>query len=456
MYSIEDNRIKLSDHFTYGRLIRFAVPSIIMMIFSSIYGMIDGYFVSNYVGKTAYASVNLILPYVQIIGGMGAMLGADGSVLVARTLGTGNREKAGRYFTMTMGVTLFAGIIFTIAGLAALRPVAYLLGATEEMIDDCVTYGKICLLFNTMQLGQNILQGYLIVAEKPKFATGVLFLAGFSNIVLNVLFAHERFLNMGVTGIALATGISQTIAALLPLIWFMSDWNRTALRFRRTKIEIKAIRRASATGSADTISALSAAVFGVLYNAQLMEYAGEDGVAAYGVIMYISFVFTAIFSGYSAGNASIMGYHYGAGHRREMRSIFKKSMVILAGTTILMTAFSVVFAKPFAVIFVDYDWALLDLTTKMLSVCIIPYLFMWFNIYMYSVFSALNQGKIAAFLTALRVVIFPLICMIAMPKIWELEGIWIAYALTAAELLGVVASVLFLLLHRKKFYLPKS
>ena len=449
MDSVQNNRIKLSDHFTYGRLIRFAMPSIIMMIFSSIYGMIDGYFVSNYMGKTAYASVNLILPYIQIIGGMGAMLGADGSVLVARTLGTGNREKAGRYFTMTMGITLFAGIIFTIAGIAALCPVVDLLDATDEMIDDCITYGKICLLFNTMQLGQNILQGYLIVAEKPKFALRILFLSAFSNIVLNILFAHEKFLNMGVAGIALATGISQSIATLIPLIWFMSKRNHTALRFRRTKIEIKAIRRASATGSADTISALSAAVVGIFYNSQLMKIAGEDGVAAYGVIMYISFIFTAVFSGYSSGNASVMGYHYGAGHRKEMRNIFSKSMVILACATIVMAAGAVVFSQPLAAIFLDYDWDILDLTTKTLSVCIIPYLFMWFNIYAASVFSALNKGVLAAFLTIFRVVVFPVICIIELPMIWDSDGVW--YALTAAELLSIAVSALFLLVHRKKF-----
>ena len=452
MYGIQNNKIKLSDHFTYGRLVRFAIPSIIMMIFSSIYGMIDGYFVSHFFGKTAYASVNLIIPYIQIVSGMGVVLGADGSVLVARTLGEGNREKAGRYFTMTMAVTFFAGIVFTIAGLATLTPVVHLLGATPEMVDDSMTYGIICLSFSAMQLAQNILLGYLIVAEKPKFAISILFLSACCNIILNLLFAHGKLLNMGLAGIALATGISQSIAALVPLIWFMSKRNRTALRFRRTKIEIKAIRRASATGSADTISTLSASIVGIFYNIQLMHYAGENGVAAYGVIMYISFVFTAIFSGYCSANSSVMGYHYGAGHRKEMRNIFKKSVVILALATLALVVLTGVFARPFATIYLGYNFELLDLTIEILSVCIIPHLFMWFNIYMTSVFAALNQGKTSASLTVLRVAVFPLGFMIVLPMIWEMQGVWLAYALTASEILSIFVSLLFLLPQRKKFY----
>ncbi len=451
MYSLQSSKIKISDHFTYRRLIHFTMPSIIMMLFASMYGVVDGFFVSRYVGVTAFASVNMILPYVQIVGGLGVMLGADGSVLIARTMGVGNREQAGRYFTMTMIVTLISGILFTVMGLIALEPVAYYLGAgaAKEMIDDCMTYGKICLLFNAALLAQNIFQGYLIVAGKPQLALRIMCLSGILNFGLNVLFVHPSFLNMGVAGAAWATGISQTVAALIPLLWFISKRNKTPLRFRKTKFEANAIRKASITGSADTISSLSAYIIGILYNIQLMNYAGEDGVAAYGVVMYVSFVYMAVFAGYSSGSSPIMGYHFGAANRKEMRNVFKKSMIILACATLSITAIALIFAKPLAAFFVGYDRDLLDLTSKTLFACIIPYLLMWFNMYISSVLSALNKGGMAALLTFLRVIVFPIGCMIAMPIVFELQGVW--YALTGAEILSGIVSSVFLLTQRKKF-----
>lgn len=454
MYSLRNSKIRLSDHFTYRRLIHFVTPSVIMMLFASMYGAVDGYFVSNYVGITAFASVNMILPYVQIVGGLGVMLGADGSALIARTLGMGNREKAGRYFTMTMIVTLISGLVLTVMGLVALRPVAFYLGATEEMLNDCMTYGKICLLFNTAQLAQNIFQGYLIIAQKPKIALRVMCLSGILNVVLDILFMHEGFLNMGVAGAAWATGISQTVAALIPLIWFISKRNNSALRFRRTKLEAKVIRRASMTGSADTISSLSAYIIGILYNIQFMNNAGEDGVAAYGVVMYVSFVYMAVFSGYSSGASPIMGYHFGAGNKREMRNVFKKSIVILLCSALLITTVGLIFAKPLASIFVGNDKELLELTAKSLVVCMIPYLLMWFNIYLTSVFSALNKGGMAAFLTILRVVVFPVACLIAMPIIFNFQEVWCALA--GAEIMCCIIALFCLLTQRRKFTYQKA
>jgi len=278
--SEQSDKIQLSDHFSHKRLVRFAAPSIIMMICTSIFGVVDGFFVSNYVGKTAFAAVNLILPFLQIIGGMGVILGADGSTLIARALGAGEKDKAGRYFTMTMIITLIGGLLFTVVGLIALRPIAYLLGATEEMIEDCVSYGSICLIFNTVYLAQRVLEEYLIVAEKPRFALKIMLIAGVANIFLDLIFVHPAFLNMGVVGAAISTGICELATAVVALSWFISRHNRTPLRFRPTRLEWNVLRRAGITGSADTISSLSASVIGLLYDMQLMRYAGEVGVAA--------------------------------------------------------------------------------------------------------------------------------------------------------------------------------
>lgn len=451
MQSVQNhNKIQLSDHFSYGRLIRFTLPSIIIMIFSSFYGVVDGYFISNYVGKTAFASINLIIPFVQIISGMGVIFGADGSSLIARTLGAGNREKAGRYFTMTMIVALIGGVLFSVVGLIALRPAAYYLGATKEMITDCLTYGKICMLFSTAQLGQNILLGYLIVAAKPKFASRVMVFSFLLNIVLDILLVHKRFLNMGVAGAAWATGISQTVAVAISLLWFISKKNKTPLRFRRTRIDIAALRKASYTGSAEAVSTLAASIVGLLYNIQLMKYLGADAIAAYAVVLYVSFVFTNVYSGYSAGCSPIMGYHYGAGRQREMRNVLKMSVVILATTTIIMLGLVAILARPIAAIFVDYE--LLRLTTRIMTICVIPFLFMWINVYLSSVFSALGKGAVSAVLTTLRVLVFPVICIIVLPWKFGLDGVWYAmYAMTGAEALSAMLSIFVLLTQKKKF-----
>lgn len=449
MNSVQNDKIKLSDHFSCGRLVRFATPTIIMMICTTIYGVVDGFFISNYVGITEFAAVNLIIPFVQIIGSMGVILGADGSALIARALGAGDREKAGRYFTMTMFMTLIGGLLFTAVGLIAIRPVADLLGASEEMLDHCVTYGGICLLFNTPYLAQRVLQEYLVVAEKPRFALRIMLFAAVANIVLDIIFVHPAFLNMGVTGAAISTGICEVLSAAIPLIWFMSRRNRTPMRFRRTRIEWNVLRRAGITGSADTMSVLSASVIGVLYNMQLMNIAGEDGVAAYGVVMYASFIFTAIFSGYSIGTAPIMGYHYGAGNRREMRNVFKKSLAMLSGVAIFVVVLSSLIARPFSSIFVGYDQDLLNMTTRAFIICMLPYLLVWFNAYLSTVFTALDEGPMAAFLTALRVIVFPVICIIVLPMYFKLDGVW--FSLTGAELMSVFVTLLAFLTQKYKF-----
>lgn len=445
----QEDKIQLSDHFSHSRLVRFATPSIIMMICTTVYGVIDGFFISNFVGKTAFASVNLILPFLQIIGSMGVILGADGSSLIARALGSGDRNKVGRYFTMTMIAALLGGLLFTAVGLISLRPIAYLLGATEEMIGDCMTYGGICLLFNLFYLGQRILQEYLVVAEKPRFALKIMLITGATNIVLDLIFVHPSLLNMGVAGAAISTGICEVLAALIPLVWFISQHNRTAMRFRRTRVEWNVLRRAGITGSSDTISAMSASVIGMLYNMQLMRYAGENGVAAYGVVMYASFIFTAIFSGYSVGTAPIMGYHYGAGNQGEMRNVFKKSLTMLAISALVLVALISLLSRPFAAIFVGYDWKLLDLTTRAFVICMIPYLIMWFNTYLSTVFTALDKGPMAAALTACRVIAFPAVCVAIMPLLWELDGVW--FALTGAELMGVIVIGIAFLTQKRKF-----
>ena len=441
-------QIQLSDHFTYSRLLRFTLLSICMMIFTSIYGMVDGFFISNIVGKTAFASVNLIIPFLQIIGGVGAMLGVGGSALVAKTLGEGDIPKARRYFTMMMYLMLGTSIFFTVVGIAVLRPVAYLFGATEAMIGDVMTYGTICLLFNTALQAQYTFQSYLIVAEKPKLALGVVIAAGVSNMILD--YVLMAVLPMGIAGAAFATGLSQCVAGVIPFLWFLRKKNKSALRFTKTNFELKPMLLACGNGASEMMSSVSASITGILYNLQLMKYAGEDGVAAYGVVMYAAFVFLGVFNGYSQGSSPIMGYHYGAQNFKEMKNVLKRSLIMLGSAAAVLTALAMMLARPIASVFVGYDAELLDMTARAFMICATPFLVMWFNMYTSCFFTALNDGAVSAAISFMRALVLPVICIIVMPLIWELDGVW--YSLAGSEILGVFVSLAFLLGKRKKYH----
>ena len=440
-------KIQLSDHFTYGRLVRFTMPSILMTLFTSVYATVDGLFVSNLVGKTAFAALNLIYPYLMILGGVGAMLGVGGSALVAKTLGERDVPRARRYFTMMMWLMLLTSVTATVLGIAFLRPVAYLFGATENLMDDVMTYGTVSLIFNTALQAQYTFQSYLIVAEKPKLAMWVVVAAGVANMVLDYLFM--AVFGMGIGGAALATGLSQCVAGLLPLLWFLSKRNTSALRFTRTRLEWRPMLRSCGNGASEMLSSVSAAVTGILYNLQLIRYAGEDGVAAYGVVMYAAFVFLGVFMGYSMGSSPILGYHYGAENVEEMRSLLKKSLILLGTAGLVLTTVAVAFARPLSAFFVGYDKGLLDMTTRAFAICAVPFLFMWFNMYTSSVFTALNDGLVSAIISFVRSLLLPVVCIIFMPMVWKLDGVW--YSLVGSEVLALAVSLTLLLRGRKKY-----
>jgi len=441
------NKIQLSDHFDYSRLIRFTLPSILMTIFTSIYGMVDGFFVSNCVGKTAFAAVNLIIPALQVLGGIGAMLGVGGSALVAVTLGSGDEERANRYFTMMIRLMFIAGVLFSLLGLLFVKRVAYLFGATDSMIGDCMTYGVICLLFNTALHAQYTFQNYLVVAEKPRLGLVVVLLAGFTNMFLDYLFM--AVFHWGVAGAALATGLSQCVGGGIPLVWFLSPMNKSHLHFRKTRFEPRNMAKACVNGSSEMLSMVSASITGILYNRQLMRFAGEDGVAAYGVVMYASFVFIGVYMGYSSGSSPVMGYHYGAGHHKEMRNILKKSLILLGSAAIAFTLAAMALSRTFASIFVGYDAALADMTAAAFKVCAIPFFFMWLNIYASSFFTALNDGVISAVISSARSLFFPVVCILLLPEFFGIDGVW--YSLVMSETLGIIVSLFFLFTKQKKY-----
>lgn len=439
-------KISLSDHFTYRKLLKFVAPSAVMMMFTSIYGVVDGLFVSNYVGKVPFAAINLVMPFIMILGGIGFMIGTGGSALVSKTLGEGDREKANRYFTMMIYLSLICGAAASVIGFVFIRPISYLLGATDAMIGDCVEYGRMIFLFTTAFMMQNVFQSFLVTAEKPRLGLLATVGAGVTNMVLDAWFIAG--LGWGVKGAALATGISQTVGGILPLIYFLRP-NSSLLKITRTKLEGRPVFLAVTNGSSELMSNISASVVSMIYNIQLMKFAGEDGVAAYGVLMYVQFVFIALFIGYAIGSAPIIGYHYGAINHSELKNMLKKSIVIMSISGIIMTLLAQALALPLAKVFVGYDEGLLDMTVHAFRVFSFSFILAGINIFASSFFTALNNGAVSAAISFLRTLIFQSTAVIVLPMIWELDGIWLS--ITVAEVFALIISVTFLAAKRKKY-----
>lgn len=438
--------IRLSEHFTYGKLIRFTLPTIIMMIFTSIYGIVDGIFVSNCVGSDAFAAVNFIWPVLMILGSVGFMIGTGGSALVSKTLGEGDKEKANRYFSMLIYLLITIGFIFTIVGVLLVEKVAIWLGADENMLVDCIIYGRTIVAFLIPFMLQNAFQSFMIVAEKPNFGLIISIAAGITNMVLDFVFM--KILNMGVFGAGLATGISQVVGGIIPAIYFIRK-NESLLRLVKAKFDWKAIGKTCINGSSEMMTNLSMSLVNMLYNVQLMKYIGSDGVVAYGIIMYVSFIFVGTFLGYSIGSAPIISYHYGAKNTDELKNLLKKSLKLLGLTALVLTILGELSSKFLAAIFVSYDNNLLNLTTRAIRLFSISYIISWFNIFASSLFTALNNGVISAIISFMRTLVFQIVMIFILPVIWGTDGIWIAVVF--AELLSFILSLIFILANNKKY-----
>lgn len=438
--------IELSEHFSYKKLIQFTLPTIIMMIFTSIYGVVDGIFVSNIVGSEAFAGVNLIMPSVMILGSVGFMIGTGGSALVSKTIGEGDEQKANKYFSMLIYLVLIAGIILALVGFVFTKQISILLGAKGDMINICTIYGRVLLVALPFFLLQNCFQSFLVVAEKPKMGLIISITAGVINMFLDFLFIY--IFKMGVFGAALATGLSQVFGGIVPLVFFIRK-NNTKLKLIKTKFELKPLLNACANGSSEMVTNISMSLVNMLYNLQLMKYAGSNGVVAYGIIMYVGFIFSGTYLGYSIGSAPIIGYHYGAENTDELKSLFKKSMKMLIITSIVMTLCAEILSKSLASIFVSYDKDLLNMTTTAIRLFSLSYIISGINIFASSFFTALNNGLVSAIISFLRTLLFQIAMIFILPAIFELNGIWLS--VVVAEILSLVVSIVFLIINRKKY-----
>ena len=439
-------KIKLSDHFTYGRLFRFVLPSVAMMLFTSIYGVVDGIFVSNYAGKTEFAAVNLIWPFVMLLGAFGFMIGTGGSALVSITLGEGKKKEANKYFSMLIYVTIGMGLLLTVLGIIFTPQIAKLLGAEGKMLTESVIYGRFLLIGLMPFMLQNVFQSFLVTAEKPGFGFVITVLAGVTNMVLDYVLVGV--LKGGVEGAALATVASQFVGGIIPLLYFIKP-KKSILCLTKAGLDLRALWKACFNGSSELMTNISLSLVNMLYNFQLLRFAGEDGIAAYGVIMYVNFIFVAVFLGYAIGTAPIVGYHYGAGNKDEMHNVYKKSIYfnIVAGIAMFLVA--VALSGVLAGIFVGYDKALYEMTKYGFIIYSISFVVMGLNIYASSFFTALGNGLVSALLSFLRTLLFQVVALLVLPLFFELNGIW--FSIVAAEGAALILTVILLIFYKEKY-----
>ena len=438
--------IHLSEHFTYGKLLRFTFPTMVMLIFTSIYGVVDGVFVSNYAGKTAFAAVNLIMPALMIFATVGFMLGTGGSAVVARTMGEGDLPMANRYFSLIVSAGVIAGAVLTVAAELIMEPLCLLLGATGELLPLAVLYGRVLTLALVPFILQNMFQSFLVAAERPKLGLGLTVAAGLTNMLGDWLLVGV--LPWGVAGAAIATVASSFVGGVVPLVYFLLP-NKTPLRLTRARFEGRVLAQTCSNGSSEMMGNLSTSLVSILYNFQLMRLIGEDGVAAFGVIMYVNFIFIGVFMGYSIGAGPIIRYHYGAGNQEELRSLLRKSLLLMLAGCVGLTAAAVGLAGSLSRIFVGYDEELLALTTRGFQLYALSFLAMGFNIFGSAFFTALSNGAISAAIAFLRTLLFQTAAIFILPLFLELDGIWLA--VTAAEVLTLAVTAAFLVTQRVRY-----
>ena len=439
--------IQLSDHFTYSKLIRFTLPSIAMMIFTSIYGVVDGFFVSNFVGKTPFTAVNFIMPFLMILGCIGFMFGTGGSALIAMMLGEGKYEKANSVFSFLIYFSILCGVILTVLGLILIHPLAVWLGAEGQLLEDSLTYGRLFLLATPAYILQYEFQCLFITAEKPKLGFYITVAAGLTNIILDFLLVG--IFPFGLRGAAAATALSQCVGGIIPLIYFSCP-NTSLLRLTSARFDRQALFKTCINGSSELMTNISLSVVSMLYNVQLLNYAGEDGIAAYGILMYVGFIFIGVFIGYSVGTAPIVSYHHGAQNSSELRNLRQKSLLLIGIFAVIMFLLAELFAVPLARIFVGYDPRLLELTAHAFCIYSFSFLFSGFSIYASSFFTALNNGLISACISFLRTFIFQTAAVLIFPLIWGLDGIW--FSVAGAEIAALFITILFFIKKQNKYH----
>lgn len=413
--------VDMSKHFNTAALLRYTAPSMVMMVFTSIYTIVDGFFVSNFAGKTAFAGVNLILPFIMILSTVGFMVGTGGGALVAQQRGKKDDATANRYFSLIIWFALVLGIICAVIGFFTMEPVARFLGASDELLPICVLYGQISMISLPMFMLQFAFQPLFSTAGKPTLGLVITVMSGLTNIVLD--FVLVGYLGMGVAGAAWATVASEYVGGLIPLIYFLLP-NKSFLRLGKTKLEFRVIGKVCVNGSSEMMSNIAMSVVAMVYNWQLIKLLGEDGVAAYGVIMYVGMIFGAILMGYAMGAAPLMSYQHGADNSVEKRSLMRHGLAIMGIGGVSAFVAAQLLAPVIAQIFTSYDSELMALTIHAFRLYSIAFLLMGFSIFGSSLFTSLGNGVVSAVISFMRTLVFETGAVILLPMLLGADGIW--------------------------------
>lgn len=414
--------IALSEHFNYKKLLRFVAPTIVMMVFTSIYSIVDGLFISNFVGEGAVTAINFIFPLIMVLGSIGFMLGAGGSALVSKVLGEGDEKKANEYFSLLVYFTAAVGLIIMAVGQAVIPQCAVLLcGESEGIIYDyCVIYGRILLAGQPFFILQNIFQSFFVTAEKPRLGLVTVAAAGILNMVLDAAFVAGA--GWGLEGAGWATTSSEILGGLAPVFYFARK-NKSLLRLTRTRFYFKAILKSATNGSSEFLSNVASSVIIMLYNFQLKNLAPDGGVAAYGAIGYVAMIFFSVFMGFGVGIVPLIGYNYGAENKAELRNLYRKGLIITAISGVLMTVLSEALAEPLVGMF-GYSEELRAMTLHGYRIFSLSYILLGFGTFGSALFTALNNGLISAVISFARTLVFRLVAVMVLPLFWGLDGVW--------------------------------
>lgn len=440
-------KVRLSDHFTYKRLLNFTISPILMMVFTALYNVVDGFFISNYGGKLDFAGVNFIMPYLFALSAVGIMMGSGGSALIGKFLGENKHKKANETFSLVVYSSLVIGIMLSIISYIFLDDIIRLLGATEDLIQPARRYATPLLISLPFFIIESEALSLFMVAERPHLGLCVKLICGSLNIVLDAIFMVS--LHMGARGAAIATMINQLFGGILPLVYFAIPKTKSTLHLGKTVLSFKTLGKVITNGSSELVSNISANIVSMLFNVQLIKYAGENGVASYGVLMYLCFIFNSMFFGYAIGVSPIISYHYGAENKEELTNILRKSLVINILASLLMFGISELGASTLAHIFVGYDETLKAMTVHGFRIFSFLFLLMGFNVFSSSFFTALNNGLISALIAFLRTLVFQISSVMILPSFLGIDGIWLSPLV--AEVLSLIISLIFLLSFRKKY-----
>lgn len=445
--------VKLSDRFSYKKLLKFIFPTIVMMIFTSIYCVVDGFFISNFAGtspaesQNAFEAVNFIYPFLLVLGSFGFMFGTGGAALIAKVFGEGNPKKANSIFSLIVYVSIITGIVLSVLGFIFIEPFCHLLNAEGELLTDSLRYGRILLLAIPFFLVQYEFQCLFTAAEKPKLGLIITLAAGFTNIVLDALFV--AILKWGLEGAALATALGQVVGSVIPLIYFAFP-NKSKLRLSKCTLDFKSLVKVCTNGSSELMSNIAMNVVSMLYSFQLIRLTvNDEGLAIYGVLMYVSMIFMAIFFGFTTGSSPIISYSYGENNTLELKNMFKKSVVLISIFSVSMFLFAFLLAEPISYVYFSKSQHLIKETVSAFRIFSISFLFTGFTILASAFFTALNNGLISMLISSLRTIVFYVLSILILPYIFGVEGIW--WSIVVAEVFSFITSIIFLICFKKKY-----